>query len=206
MGLVLIMSEVSAKDQHSTTASDAKPITSDSAANANPAPTTDMSNVLKHIKDLEVDRAKLKEELEELKQRNGRLSQKTREGMQSALDTLMKKWMDSCETKDEKVKADFKCGLEQLVKNSAEDNGVWQMMVSASALHERQEHNLEKLRVENNELRTRVNGYYGSESSRVVGEKSKPDEQLSRSDVAPDQTEWGNDAWSVFARDIGSSY
>lgn len=200
------MSEVSTKDQHPTTAGEVKPAQADPAPGATSAATTDMSNVLKHIKDLEVDRAKLKEELEELKQRNGRLSQKTREGMQSALDTLMKKWMDSCETKDEKVKADFKCGLEQLVKNSAEDNGVWQMMVSASALHERQEHNLEKLRVENNELRTRVNGYYGSESSRVVGEKSKPDEQLSRSDVPADETSWGNDAWSAFARDIGSSY
>lgn len=188
------------------TQSEVKPVMTESSVGASSSATTDMSNVLKHIKDLEVDRAKLHEQLEELKQRNGRLSQKTREGMQSALDTLMKKWMDSCETKDEKVKADFKSGLEQLVKNSAEDNGVWQMMVSASALHERQEHNLEKLRVENTELRSRVNGYYGSESSRVVGEKSKPDEQLSRSDVEMPHTEWGNDAWGVFARDIGNSY
>ena len=51
-----------------------------------------------------------------------KLSQRTREGMQSALDTLMKKWMDAVETKDEKIKHDFRGGLEKLVKNSAEEN------------------------------------------------------------------------------------
>ena len=141
-------------------------------------------------------------ESSELRERNGRLSQKTREGMQSALDTLMKKWMDSCET-GEKVKEDFKCGLEKLVKNSAEDNGVWQMMVSASALHQRQEHDLEKLQKENNDLRTRVNGMYGSESTRVVGEKSKAESELVRPDFATDGG--GEDIWNMFARDISST-
>ena len=47
----------------------------------------------------------------------------------------MKKWTDAIDTKDEKVKDDFEVGLDKLVKNSAEDNGVWQMMVCASALH-----------------------------------------------------------------------
>lgn len=173
----------------------------DSKAAAVPS---DMSNVLKHIQDLEKNNGDLKKELDELRERNGRLSQKTREGMQSALDTLMKKWMDSCETKDEKVKEDFKCGLEKLVKNSAEDNGVWQMMVSASALHQRQEHDLEKLRTENSDLRTRVNGLYGYESSRTVGEKSKADSELSRADV-DDGLPTGN-IWDAFARDIGQSH
>ena len=175
-------------------------------AQSNPSnASSDMSNVLKHIKDLEENNGKLKQELDELRERNGRLSQKTREGMQSALDTLMKKWMDSCETKEPKVKEDFKCGLEKLVKNSAEDNGVWQMMVSASALHQRQEHDLEKLRTENNDLRSRVNGYYASEPSRVVGHKSKAETELSRDDVSPD-TGGDTDMWSLFARDIGSNY
>ena len=163
---------------------------------------SDMGNVLKHIKDLETNNSKLQQELSELRERNGRLSQKTREGMQSALDTLMKKWMDSCET-GQKVKEDFKCGLEKLVKNSAEDNGVWQMMVSASALHQRQEHDLEKLQKENNDLRTRVNGMYGSESTRVVGEKSKAESELVRPDFATDGG--GEDIWNIFARDISST-
>jgi hypothetical protein len=46
--------------------------------------------------------------------------------MQRALDSLMKKWMYVCETKDEKCKEQFKHGMEKLVQNSAEENGVWQ--------------------------------------------------------------------------------
>jgi hypothetical protein len=63
--------------------------------------------------------------------------------MQSALNSFMKKWMDSCETKDEKCKDQSKHGMEKLVQNSAEENCVCQMMVAASALHQRQD--LDKL-------------------------------------------------------------
>ena len=83
-------------------------------------PKTEMSNILSHIKTLESSNVDLKAKLEEALERNGKLSQKTREGMESALDTLMKKWMDAVETKDAKVKDGFKDGLEKLVKN-----GTW---------------------------------------------------------------------------------
>jgi hypothetical protein len=43
-------------------------------------------------------------------------------------------------------------------------------MVVTSSLHERQEHNLEKLCVMNNELRTKVDTMYRSTESCVVGE------------------------------------
>ena len=76
-------------------------------------------------------------QLHEATQPVEKFSARTREGMQSALDSLMKKWMDACETKDDKCKEQFKHGMEKLVQNSAEENGVWQMIVAASALHER---------------------------------------------------------------------
>ena len=53
----------------------------------------DLSNVLSHIKQLEITKADLEKALKEANERNSKLSQKTREGMQSALDTLMKKWI-----------------------------------------------------------------------------------------------------------------
>ena len=171
-----------------------KPTTTDTASDKTP----DMSNILSHIKNLETSKQNLEKALEEKNARIDRLSQKTREGMQSALDTLMKKWMDAVETKDEKVKHDFRGGLEKLVKNSAEENGVWQMMVAASALHQRQEHNLDELTKQNNELRLRVDGMYANPDSRVVGEKSKAEDQLDRSSVPVD------DIWGEFASSIGS--
>ena len=159
---------------------------------------TDMGNVLKHIQDLESSNTDLKKKLQELTDRNTKLSAKTREGMQSALDTLMKKWMDALETRDDKVKDEFKVGLDRLVKNSAEDNGVWQMMVSASALHERQEHDLEKLRTENQDLRSRVNGYFGDETSRV-GEKRKPESEPEVQGREP-----AGNIWDEFAAELNS--
>jgi hypothetical protein len=159
-----------------------------------------MGNILSHIKNLEKDNTDLKTRLEDALHRNGKLSQKTREGMQSALDTLMKKWMDAVDTKEPKVKDDFKVGLEKLVQNSAEDNGVWQMMVSASALYERQEHNLDELRSENADLRKRVDGIYAAPESRA-GSKRPAAEQLSREDVAPSEVD---DIWADFARSIGT--
>jgi len=87
------------------------------------------------------------------------------------------------------------------VTSSAEENGVWQMMVAASALHERQEHNIDKLRVENNELRSKVDTMFTSPESRVVGQKSKASEDLSRAS-ATDTV----DCWAQFERAIQNEF
>ena len=161
----------------------------------------DLSNVLAHIKSLEQAKSEIEQKLKETESRADRMSVKTRESMQSAMDTLMKKWMDAVETKDEVVTQQFKGGLDKLVTSSAEENGVWQMMVAASALHERQEHNIDKLRVENNELRSKVDTMYTSPESRVVGQKSKAAEDLSRA-PATDTV----DCWAQFERAIHSEF
>lgn len=156
----------------------------------------DTSNMLKHIETLE---RQLQDKTDKIKEANARvdkLSQRTREGMQSALNTLMKKWIDSVETKDEKAKKDFEDGMQHLVKNSAEDNGVWQMMVAASALHERQTHDLDQLRVENSELKRKVDGSFASESERTesdsLGKRKAEKEPMNEGE----QTE---NIWADFA-------
>lgn len=155
--------------------------------------------MLKHIETLEKQKEKLENDLKLEKMRNEKMSAKTREGMQSALDTLMKKWMDAVETKDEKVKDQFKDGMNKLVQNSAEENGVWQMMVAASALHERQVHDLDKLRCENEEMRKNIDGRFAAPESR----KRPADEQLDRASV---ENEACGSIWTEFARDIGGMY
>lgn len=165
--------------------------------------TSNMKSLLEHLKKVEGDNAQLQNQLKTALESNNKLSQRTREGMQSALDTLMKKWMDAVETKEEKVKDDFRCGLEELVKNAKEDNGVWQMMVSASALHERQTHNLDTLRAENLELRKKVDGMYANPDDRLAG-KRPAETELSREDVEPDAR--GGDIWKDFAASIGSQF
>jgi len=81
-------------------------------------------------------------------------------------------------------------------------NGVWQMMVAASSLHERQERNLVNLRKENSELKLKVNGMFGEPLSRVVGGKLQADTELLRKDVEVVLNNMGGD----FAKDIGCMY
>ena len=154
-----------------------------------------LQNMLKHIDALEKKIAKLQEDLKSANSRNEKMAAKTKEGMQSALDTLMKRWMDAVETKDETVKDHFREGMNKLVQNSAEDNGVWQMMVAASALHERQTHDLDKLRTENEEMRKSIEGRFATPESR----KRPADGQLDRNDVAAEPT---SNMWEDFAADV----
>ncbi len=111
--------------------------------------------------------------------------------------------MDACETKDEKCKQQFKHGMEQLVEKSAEDNGVWQMMVAASALHQRQEHDLDKLRLENDTLKQRIDGHYATSASRTAGalgkRKADDDPEPHSADAAA-----ADDMWASFATECGA--
>jgi len=150
--------------------------------------TQDLNNVLMHIKNLEQQKQELEKRLQETEDRAARMSQKTKAAMQSAMDTLMKKWMDAVETKDDTVKQQFKTGLDTLINKSADENGVWQMMVAASSLYERQEHNLEKLRLENNELKHRIDGQYATSDARtrpdVLGKRKADGEPETGEDTA----------------------
>jgi predicted nuclease with TOPRIM domain len=59
------------------------------------------------------------------------------------------------------VRTQFKDGMERLVKNTAEDSGVWQVVVCASAAHSRRLNEMEKLRGENEELKNKMNEEFG---------------------------------------------
>lgn len=155
----------------------------------------DTSNMLKHIENLEKQLSDKSEKIKEANARVDKLSARTREGMQSALNTLMKKWIDSVETKDDMAKKTFEDGMQHLVRNSAEDNGVWQMMVAASALHERQTHDLDQLRIENVELKRKVDGSYASESDRTgdsLGKRKADNEPMVESEAT-------DNIWADFA-------
>ena len=160
---------------------------------------SDMVSMLRHIESLEGKLGAKEKALLEAQQRVEKFSARTREGMQSALDSLMKKWMDACETKDEKCKEQFQHGMKKLVEHSAEENGVWQMMVAASALHQRQEHDLDQLRVENNELKQRVHGHYATSTSRTDASLGK---RKAEEDPAVDHNhDQAENLWASFAEE-----
>jgi predicted RNase H-like nuclease (RuvC/YqgF family) len=131
--------------------------------------TNNISNVLSHMQKLEEHNKSLEQRLKEADTRIETLSAEKRAGMKSALDTFIKNWVNANEA-DENVKQNFFTGVESLANKADENNGVWKMMVAASNLHARQEHDLDTLRTENLDLKQRVDGIYGSSEART-GEK-----------------------------------
>ena len=168
---------------------------------ADTEPKADFSNILSHVKELEKQLNELRNANSELKNQNTRMSQKTQADMQKIAESMYKSWLDEIPIEDEKIKQDFRCSMDSFVKNAAEDNGVWKMMVAASDLHRQKVHDFDKLQEENTELKKRVNGMYGDTESRIVGEKSKAINELSRDSVQPD-----TNMWDDFARQIGTVF
>lgn len=159
------------------------------AANAViPDKDTNISNVLSHLQKLEEHNKSLEAKLLAADDRIQSLSAEKRAGMKSALDTFIKNWVNANEA-DETVKEKFFQGVESLAEKADEGNGVWKMMVAASNLHARQEHDLDKLRTENTDLKQRVDGMYGTSESRTGDKRAR----LDRGDRV-DGTQAANDA------------
>ena len=161
--------------------------------------TNNISNVLSHMQKLEEHNKSLEQRLKEADTRIETLSAEKRAGMKSALDTFIKNWVNANEA-DENVKQNFFTGVESLANKADENNGVWKMMVAASNLHARQEHDLDTLRTENLDLKQRVDGIYGSSEART-GEKRLRDEGMA---PGAESSEYGKKSsqdgiWTDFA-------
>jgi len=142
----------------------------------------DLSSILSQVKGLEEEKAKLlhlleteRERLKEAQARTDKLSESKRVEMQQALDNVIMKWLEDT-VKEEKLRTEFKEGMERLVKNTAEDSGVWQVVCQASSVHAQRLQELERMRVENEELNTRgQGGEFRDEASRKRGrEEGEP--------------------------------
>ena len=153
-------------------------------------PKAELSSILTQVQNLQTDREKLMKELETAKQKVEKLTEGKRTEMKTALDTVVAKWLEDS-VENETIRTQFKEGMERLVKNTAEDSGVWQVVVCASAAHAKRLNEMERLRVEHEELKTRVNGEFSNEASR-----KRPREE------AKDTKENGNDFWAGFEDSI----
>lgn len=161
--------------------------------------TSSDSHLLSRLREVEESLAKEKD-------KNRKFRDRVRDAM-SNKQASIEKWSTEVNAdNDPKIKEATEEGTKKLIEAAAEDNGVWKLLVAASALHERQTHNLDQLRIENNELKSKVDGMYGSVASRVVGEKSKAETQLARDDVERDNTGATDSMWSEFAKDIGGLF
>lgn len=135
----------------------------------------DLSSILSQVKGLEEEKAKLaqlleaeRERLKEAQAKAEKMSESKRVEMQQALDNVIMKWLEDT-VKEERLREEFKEGMSRLVKNTAEDSGVWQVVCQASNVHAQRLQELERMRVENEELRSRRDGDFRDEASRKRG-------------------------------------
>jgi hypothetical protein len=128
-------------------------------------PKVELNSILSQVQNLQTDREKLMKELENAKQKVEKLTEGKRAEMKQSLDTVINRWLEDS-VENETVRSQFKDGMERLVKNTAEDSGVWQVVVCASAAHARRTNELEKLRTEHEQLKTKMNGEFAGEGSR----------------------------------------
>ncbi len=131
-------------------------------------PKAELSSILSQVQNLQSDREKLMKELENAKQKVEKLTEGKRTEMKTSLDTVIAKWLEDS-VENEAVRGQFKEGMERLVKNTAEDSGVWQVVVCASAAHARRASEIERLRLECDDLKSKVSGEFSLEASRKRG-------------------------------------
>jgi len=132
----------------------------------------DISSVLSKVQGLEEEKSRLIRLLEEERERvkdalakADKLSEGKRTEMRQALDTVIMNWLRDS-VKDEKIREEFKNGMDRLVDNTAEDSGVWQVVCCASNLHAQRLQEMEQMRIENDNLKLRNTGEFKDDNSR----------------------------------------
>jgi cytochrome c556 len=163
--------------------------------------TPDLNSVLSHVSNLETEKKKLEEYVAQQNQKLEKLTQAKRDEMKKQLDTMIAEWLQGIDVNNEDVKKEFMQGMENIVKNTKDDSGVWQVMCCASAAHKRNVSELQKVQSEYNALRTKVEGGTFSNEEARLG-KRRAEEEPSRGGGAPPNV-W--DEFESFTRGGGVS-
>jgi uncharacterized protein YecA (UPF0149 family) len=136
----------------------------------------DIPSMLQKIAALEQENGALKDEVQKKETRVSQLTQKTQEEMRKVLETQITEWLSRLKAENnEKKIEEFQKGLGRIVDATAEDSGVWQVACLASAAHNHNLTELERLRVENETLSQKVNGGRFSDIDERVDKKRKAD-------------------------------
>jgi uncharacterized coiled-coil protein SlyX len=116
-----------------------------------------------------------------------------------ALMSGMRQWISNLDVKNEGHKEEFEKGLQRLVDTSSFDNGVWQVMVSASACAAKKETDYQALKIQFEELnQQKSGGVFSNADERVGGKRAANGE--------PDQDAGSSaDIWSNFIADVATS-
>jgi len=139
----------------------------------------DINSILQQVKVLQAEKENKEKELAETKraaeereqalkdakEKLARLSEGKKLEMQQAYQNGIKNWLFDT-VKDEVLRQQFEKGMTNLVENTADNSGVWQVMVQASNIHQQRMQELEKLRGEVTELKSRAGPDFRDEENR----------------------------------------
>ena len=105
--------------------SGAFPVVTGSEAVAPPVTAaSDVDSIMRKMAEQQAMIANLSNQLQTKSDDVQKLSQKQRDEMMHVYNSVIKGWVNSQESVDDKTKADFKGGIERLAEN-ADDNGIW---------------------------------------------------------------------------------
>ena len=142
----------------------------------------DLSSILAQVKGLEEEKARLlqlleaeRERVKEVQARAEKMSEGKRNEMRQSLETVITNWLQDA-VQDEKIREEFKKGMGRLVEETAEDSGVWQVVCCASNVHARRLQEIEQMRLENEELKSKGTGDFRDEGARKRGRDQSSDD------------------------------
>jgi len=188
----------------STSRGEAPAPTTASAAVAAQGGGTDIDSIMRKMAEQQHQISSLNEQLETKSQDVKKLSEKQRSEMKHVYDTVISKWVDGLDTTNAKSREEFKSGLCRLAENAEQENGIWQVIMSASSASQTDKANaiaketeFQALTQNYNELKTRVGGGRFLEESARVGSKRSADEEPERQ---------VNDIWDNFSSFMKTSY
>jgi hypothetical protein len=141
-------------------------------SNGGLATAQDLSSILAQVKGLEEEKTRLlklleaeRERMKEVQAKADRMSEGKRNEMRQSLETVITNWLQDA-VKDEKIREEFKAGMNRLAEDAKDDAGVWQVVCCASNVHAQHLQEIERMRIENEELKSRGAGDFREESSR----------------------------------------
>jgi hypothetical protein len=131
-------------------------------------PEVDINTLLTQLKSIEGDRAQLLQQVQQMQEKIGKLTEGKKAEMQKALDTVINDWLTQS-VNDETVREEFKKGMSRLVDQTAEDSGVWRVVCCASNVHAENLKKLEDMRIQVEQVKKSEDGAFKDVNNRKRG-------------------------------------
>jgi chromosome segregation ATPase len=161
----------------------------------------DMTSIMEQIAKLEQNNKSLQNELSTKSDEVSKLSEKKRQEMKVIYDTMMSKWIDSLDTPKPEAKDQVKNGLLGVADKVQDENGIWQVLMCASANAAKMEEQYQSLQTQYDDLKQKADGgQFANEDERVGGKRSAlgpPEEEA---------MEGKQDIWSQFETYMKSEF